>query len=59
MQLQKQLSYNIALSADDDKRMQLVDSMETYANGTNEEIIKITIINQYQKLLTMTMTKKT
>ena len=29
MQLQKQLSYNIALSADDDKRMQLVDSMET------------------------------
>ena len=56
MQLQKQLSYNIALSADDDKRMQLVDSMETYANGTNEKIIKITIINQYQKLLTMTMT---
>ena len=56
MQLQKQLSYNIASSADDDKRIQLVDSMETYANGTNEEIIKITIINQYQKLLTMTMT---
>ena len=30
---------NIALSANDDKRIQSIDSIETYSYGTNREII--------------------
>ena len=52
----------IALSANDDKIMQSIDSTETYAYVTNEEIIKkkeeikfIKIIKQYEKSLTMMM----
>ena len=29
----------IALSANDDKKMQPIDSIETYAHGTNKEIV--------------------
>ena len=31
----------IILSADDDKRIQSIDSIETYVYGTNEEIIHV------------------
>ena len=31
--------YKIALSANDDKRIQSIDSIETYAYGTSKELI--------------------
>ena len=55
----------IALSPNDDKIIQSMDSVETYACGTNDEImhekeeIKYTnTIKQYGKLLTITMLQK-
>ena len=48
------LKIMIALSVKNDKRVQSIDSIETYAYGTNEEIIQkkeeikcINIIKQY------------
>ena len=52
----------IALSSSDDKRMQSIDSIETYAYGTSkvlvsekEEIKSSNIIKQYKKWLTLIM----
>ena len=57
----------IALSANDDKRMQLIDSIETYAYGTNKNLMRKkeetkfnNLIKQYKTLLTlMVLQKKT
>ena len=52
----------IALSSNDDKRMQSIDSIEIYAYGTSkvlvsekEEIKSSNIIKQYKKWLTLIM----
>ena len=55
----------IASSSKDDKRMQSIDSMETYEYGTRkvlvserEEIKYSNIIEQYKKRLTLMMLQK-
>ena len=55
----------IAWSANADKRIQSIDSVETYAYGTNKEIIDRkkemkcnSIIKQYQNWLTMTILQR-
>ena len=55
----------IALSANDDKRIQSIDSIKRYVYGTNKELIHkreeikcINIIKQYKKWSTMTMLQK-
>ena len=55
----------IALSTNDGKRSQSIDSTETYAYGTNEDVIHkkekikyINIIKHYKKWLTMMMLQK-
>ena len=52
----------IALSSNDDKRMQSIDSTETYAHEMSEDLIckkekieRISIIKQYKKWLTLTL----
>ena len=52
----------IALSANDDKRIQSIDSVETYAYGTNEETLHQkedikcnSIIKECESCITMTM----
>ena len=57
----------IALSANDDKRMQSIDSIETYACGTRKNLMRKkeetkfnNLIKQYKSLLTlMVLQKKT
>ena len=52
----------IALSSNDDKRMQSIDSTETYAHEMSEDLIckkekieRISIIKQYKNWLTLTL----
>ena len=55
----------IALSANDDKKMQTIDSIETYAYGTNEEIVhkkeeikSINVRKQCKKIVAMTILRE-
>ena len=55
----------IALSANDGKKMQPIDSIETYAYRTNEEIVhkkeefkSINVRKQCKKILAMTILQK-
>ena len=50
------------MSANDDKKMQTIDSIETYAYGTNEEIVhkkeeikSIKVRKQCKKIVAMTI----
>ena len=50
----------IALNSNDDKKMQSIDQIETYANGTRKDLVSEkeeskcnTIIKQYKKGLTL------
>ena len=46
--------YKISLSSNDDKRMQSIDSIETYANGISKDLISGKEGNKrYKKLLTL------
>ena len=54
--------YKIALSSNDDKRMQSIDSIETYAYGTRKDLVSDkeeikcnNIIKRYRKALTLMM----
>ena len=53
------------LSSNNDKRMQLVDSIETYAYGTSKDLVSEkeeikcnNIIKRYKKWLTLMMLQK-
>ena len=55
----------IALSANDDKKMQPIDSIETNAHGTNKEIVhkkeefkSINLRKQCKNILAMTILQK-
>ena len=54
--------YKIALSSNDDKRTQSIDSIETYAYGTRKDLVSDkeeikcnNIIKRYKKALTLMM----
>ena len=42
---------NIALSSNDDKRIQSIDSIETYAYGTNKDLVSEKEVIKYNNII--------